>query len=86
VASAVLSIVVWQRINSTAHQKTYDPGVEHAAAWYGQPPAVEAPVPPKSPPPMWTPLGSAPEPLAEIANLSLKDVSEGQTAVLKPEV
>ena len=82
--SAILSIVVWQRVNSQQrHPEAYDPAVVHAAAWYGHP--AEVPAVPKSPPPMWTPMGSAPESLAEIPDLDLKDVAEGEKAVLKPE-
>lgn len=83
VYSAILSIVVWQRVSSQPRE-AYELAVENAAAWYGQP-AVEAPVPPRSPPPMWTPLGSAPESLVDIPNLNLKDVAEGEKALLKPE-
>jgi hypothetical protein len=83
VYSAVLSIVVWRRVNAmTKHPDAYDPAVEHASVWYGHH-AVEVPA---SPPPRWTPMASPPESLAGIPELDLKDVVvEGEKAVLKPE-
>jgi hypothetical protein len=84
VYSAILSIVVWQRVNAQGkHPDAYAPTVEHAPVWYGH--VAEVPAMPNSPPPMWTPMGSAPESLAEIPELDLKDMAKEEKAVLKPE-
>jgi hypothetical protein len=81
----ILSVVVWQRVNTTPHREAYDPAVEHAAVWYGQHAEMETPAVPKSPPPMWTPLGSALESLDGMAELDLKDGEKAEEKV-EPEI